>query len=72
MSEPIALKLLELLIVAFPPLAELFARYLPEADSTEPLVTRIRELLPSESASARAVKILSFGVIDGSDDEDKP
>jgi hypothetical protein len=64
MSEAVFLKILDALIVAFPPFAALLQRTLP-SDDDEPLVVRIRELLPFEGASAAARKLL-----EQEDDED--
>jgi len=53
MSEALALQLLSFLIVAFPPLAELLSRLLPD-DDADPLVTKVRAILPLDGASTRA------------------
>lgn len=73
MSEAVAIQFLRLLVVAFPPLAELLARYLPD-DTNESLVVRIREILPSEGASAAAARAIrkSLFVLDDVDDEEEP
>lgn len=53
MSEAVLLQLLQVLMVAFPPLAALLDRYLPRTDD-EPLAKRIRDILPLEGASSKA------------------
>lgn len=63
MSESVALELLRLLVAAFPPLAAMLSRFIPDEDE-DPLVSQVRAMLPSEGASAAAVKELErFGVI---------
>lgn len=57
MSEAIALQLLQLLIVAFPPLASLLAKYLPD-DGDHPLLPQVRAILPEQGESARARRLL--------------
>jgi hypothetical protein len=57
MSETVFLKILDVLLAAFPAFGALLSRWIPE-DEDEPLVVRIRELLPIEGASAAARKLL--------------
>ena len=57
MSEAVALELLHLLLVAFPPLAALLGRFLPDV-GTDPLVDKIRGILPLVSKSGDAVREL--------------
>ncbi len=53
MSEAAFLILLQTLVTLFPPFAALLARFLPD-DDAEPLVSKVRAILPAESASSRA------------------
>lgn len=55
-SEGWALTLVKIAASIFPPLAELLARALDGND--EPLAAKVREILPQDSASARAAREL--------------
>lgn len=72
MSESIALQLLRVLIVAFPPLAAMLSRLLPSEDDGDPLVAKVRDILPVEGESAQARRTLESNVDLGSDALDEP
>lgn len=55
-TESWALTLVKVAVAVFPPLAELLGRVL--AGNDEPLAAKVREILPVESASARAAREL--------------
>ena len=57
MTEFVFLQILRILVEAVPEFASILARYLPE-DDEEPLVGRIRAMLPLEGASGRARRTL--------------
>jgi|GEM_PF-3862133 len=57
MSEAVFLQILQVLVVAFPPFAQMLARLLPD-DDAEPLVSKVRAILPVEGAATRARKQL--------------
>lgn len=57
MSEAAFLVLLQALIAIFPPFADLLLRYLPD-DDAEPLVGKVRSILPVEGASTKARQAL--------------
>ncbi len=74
MSEAAFLVLLQTLVTLFPPFAELLARFLP-ANDAEPLISKIRSILPVEGRSAEAVRKLElkeFGLVDPLDEDDGP
>jgi hypothetical protein len=53
MSEAAFIVILQALIAVFPPFAALLLRYLPD-DDAEPLVGKIRGILPVDGASTKA------------------
>lgn len=66
MTESIALQLLQILIVAFPPLAALLSRLMPDDDG-DPLVTKVRSILPVDGESAKARRALEAGDFSSTD-----
>ena len=71
MSEAAFLVILQALIAVFPPFAQLLLRYLPD-DEGEPLVNKVRGILPVVGKSALAATMLEAGAGDTLDplDED--
>ncbi len=72
MSEAAFLVLLQALIAIFPPFAALLLRYLPD-DDAEPLVGKVRSILPVDGASTKARQQLEASAHDMTDplDEDE-
>ncbi len=74
MTEASFIVLLQALIAVFPPFAQLLLRYLPD-DDAEPLINKIRALLPSEGASSKARQALeatAHDTLDPLDEDDEP
>ncbi len=57
MTESAFLVLLQTLVTLFPPFAALLARFLPD-DDAEPLVAKVRAILPVEGESTKVRRIL--------------
>jgi len=71
MSEAVALQLLSFLITAFPPLAQLLMRFLPGGDDDDdPLVSKVRAILPVEGASGVVRRQLEFTAASDLDEDD--
>jgi hypothetical protein len=58
-SEAAFLVLLHALVTLFPPFADLLARFLPaDGDDADPLVSKVRAILPVEGAATGVRRIL--------------
>lgn len=57
-AESIALELLRTAAVVFPPLAALLRELVSKVPAGEPLVDKVRAILPADGASADAVREL--------------
>lgn len=70
MSEAAFLVLLNTLVTLFPPFAQLLLRLLPD-DDAEPLVGKVRSILPVTGASSIARQQLEAGDWRAKDDADE-
>jgi hypothetical protein len=70
MTEAVVLQILQVLVAAFPPLADLLQKYLPSGDE-EPLAARVRAILPERGESAKVREALESGkALDDEEDDD--